>query len=138
MQKLHIIQTETTPEILFSPDENIFLIRGNSSPEDVRALYYPVIEWIKNFTEDAMEGAFKTFTKENPVEFHIDLSYFNSSSAKFLFDILSELKRLPVAGYPVNVNWFYEEEDFDMEEAGIDIASLVGMEFTYSAKPRKA
>ena len=47
MEKLYISPTRNTPEIHFSPLENIFLIRGISSPEDVRAMYYPVIEWVK-------------------------------------------------------------------------------------------
>lgn len=138
MHKLQISQTISTPEIFFSPGENIFFIRGNSSPEDVRKLYYPIIEWIKTFTRDVLDGAYKTFNNKTPVEFHIDLSYFNSSSAKFLFDILMELKKLPEAGYPLNVNWFYDEEDSDMKEAGSDISLLVGMEFTYTAKLSKA
>jgi hypothetical protein len=137
MHKLQISSTLTTPEIYFSPGENNFFIRGNSSPEDVRALYYPIIDWMKTFTGEVMDGAYKNFNKENAIEFYIDLSYFNSSSAKFLFDILSELKRLPDAGFPVNVKWFYDEEDSDMKEAGADIALLVGMEFSYSVKPRK-
>lgn len=138
MHKLQISQTISTPEIFFSPGENIFFIRGNSSPEDVRKLYYPIIEWIKAFTRDVLDGAYKNFNNKTPVEFHIDLSYFNSSSAKFLFDILMELKKLPEAGFPLNVNWFYDEEDSDMKEAGSDISLLVGMEFTYTAKLSKA
>jgi hypothetical protein len=137
MQKLFIEQTKSTPEINFSPDENIFSIRGLSSPEDVRALYYPVIEWIKIFVDDVIEGVVKFFNKETPVKFMIDLSYFNSSSAKFLFDILTELKRLRLANVPIIVNWMYEQEDTDMRDAGSDIAQLVGMEFTLIPKPKK-
>ena len=29
-----------------------------------------------------------------------------------------ELKRLPRSGIPVTVEWFYDEEDIDMKEAG--------------------
>ena len=136
MQKIHIRETATTPEILFSPEENRFYIRGTSSPEDVRALYYPVIEWIKTFVDDALEGAYKIFTRENPIYFKIDLSYFNSSSAKFIYDILTDLKRLVPANIPVKVMWFYDEEDSDMKDAGTDIALLVDMEFSYFAKPK--
>jgi len=136
MQKIHIRETATTPEILFSPEENRFYIRGTSSPEDVRALYYPVIEWIKTFVDDALEGAYKIFTRENPIYFKIDLSYFNSSSAKFIYDILTDLKRLAPANIPVKVMWFYDEEDSDMKDAGTDIALLVDMEFSYFAKPK--
>jgi len=94
MQKLYIEPTSLTPEIKFSPDENIFVISGISSPEDVRALYYPVIDWIRTFVDDIMGGTVKVYHKDSPLKMHVDLSYFNSSSAKFLFDIFSELKRL--------------------------------------------
>lgn len=136
MQKFYIEKTRTTPEIKFSPDENIFSISGISSPEDVRAIYYPVIEWTKIFVDDIIEGAVKVYSSENPVRLHIDLSYFNSSSAKFLFDIITELKRLSAANVPLVVEWFHDEEDTDLKEAGADISQLVGMEFIYVPKPK--
>jgi len=137
MQKLIIKKTLTSPEIYFSPEENKFFIRGNSSPEDVRALYYPVIEWIRIFIDDALEGEYKKFNNENPVKLQIDLSYFNSSSAKFLFDILSEFKRLHLSGVPVSIEWHYEDADPDMRDAGNDISQLVGLEFLYIIKPKE-
>jgi hypothetical protein len=134
MKQLFVKQTATTPEINFSPDENIFIIRGNSSPEDVRAMYYPVIEWIKIFVDDVIEGEYNNFSSENPVKLQVDLDYFNSSSAKFLYDIFSELKRLIDNKKTVVVEWFYDEIDSDHKEAGMDIALLVEMEFIYIPK----
>lgn len=136
MQKLHIEPTGLTPEIKFAPDENIFSISGLSSPEDVRALYYPVIEWLKIFVDDIIAGTIRVFHKSSPVKMQVDLTYFNSSSAKFLFDIFTELKRLKSSEVPVIVEWLYEAEDIDMKEAGSDIAELVEMEFTYVVKPK--
>jgi hypothetical protein len=136
MQEIHIKPTNATPEILFSPDENIFIIKGTSSPEDVRALYYPVIEWIKIFTDDVLDGEYKIYTQENPLKFQVDLSYFNSSSAKFLFDIFFELKKLIASKVPVIIEWFYDKEDIDQKEAGTDIASLSEMEFVFIPKLR--
>lgn len=134
MHKLHIVPTPTTPEILFSPEEDLFFIRGTSSPEDVRAMYYPVIEWINGFINSILEGKNKLYTPEKPLKFQADLAYFNSSSAKFFYDILSELKKLISFGIPVVVEWHYDKEDIDLREAGIDIAELVEMEFTYIPK----
>jgi hypothetical protein len=134
MQKLYISPTPTTPEIHFSPSENIFLIRGISSPEDVRALYYPVIEWIKVFANEIITGKHKKYSTGNPLVFQADLTYFNSSSAKFFYDIFLELKRLPDNGIPVNIEWYFDEEDIDLKEAGYDIALLAEMEFTYIEK----
>jgi len=134
MQKFYICSTNNTPEIHFSPVEDIFIIRGTSSPEDVRTMYYPVIEWINKFINEVIKGKTNKYTSEKPLKFKIDLIYFNSSSAKFLFDIFSELKRLSLSGIPVVIEWFHDVEDYDLKEAGLDIASLVGMEFTYVPK----
>jgi hypothetical protein len=134
MQKFYISPTQTSPEINFSPEENLFLIRGNSSPEDVRAMYYPVIEWVTLFVNDIIGGNNKKYSSAFPFKLQVDLDYFNSSSAKFLFDIFSELKKVSSVGIPVIIEWFHEEEDIDLKEAGADIALLAGMEFTYILK----
>ena len=134
MQKLYIKPTDTTPEIHFSPQESIFLIRGISSPEDVRAMYYPVIEWVKMYINEILETGNKSYTIDSPLRFKTDLIYFNSSSAKFLYDIYLELKRLIPSGIPFVVEWLYDEEDIDLKEAGSDIALLVDLEFSYISK----
>ena len=137
MKKLHINPGKNTPEINFSPDENIFIIRGTSSPEDVRALYYPVIEWFNSFINEIMEEGNSIFTSENPLKFQIDLKYFNSSSAKFLYDIFSELRRLRNGGIPFIIEWFFEEDDVDLQEAGSDIASIAELEFIFIEKKKR-
>jgi hypothetical protein len=134
MQKLYIKSTTSTPEIHFSPDDNIFLIRGISSPEDVRTTYLPVIEWVNNFIAEVIEQEPNKYTVEDPLRFQTELTYFNSSSAKFLFDIYCELKRLSQSGIPVVIEWIHKTEDIDMKEAGVDISLLAGMEFSYIKK----
>lgn len=135
MQKFYLPPTQTSPEIHFSPDENIFLIRGISTPEDVREIYYPVIEWIRTFTADLPEAKTKQYSFDKPLTLQIDLAYFNSSSAKFLYDIFIALKKLKSSEIHVRVDWMYEEGDIDLMEAGADFASLVEMEFAYIQKP---
>ncbi len=131
MNKLHINPGNVSPEILFSPGENIFFIKGISAPEDVRSLYYPVVEWLKAFAGEVADGSCTLFGKKNPVIFRIELEYFNSSSAKFLYDIFFTLKKLTSSGVPVIVEWCYDEEDVDMIEAGEDIAQLAEMDFKF-------
>lgn len=134
MEKLYIPSTSTTPEVNFSPRDNIFFIRGISSPEDVRAMYYPVIEWIKEYINELLGAKESTYTQEAPLRFITELAYFNSSSAKFLYDIFMEIKRLASVGIPYIVEWVYEEEDIDLKEAGNDIALLADMDFLYISK----
>ncbi len=135
MQDLIIEKGDRTPEIKFSSNENVFYIRGTSSPEDVRKLYYPVLEWINKFKTEILKSEYKTFNAENPIRLQFDLRYFNSSSAKFFFDMLIEFKNLEPAGVPIIVEWYYEEEDPEMKEAGNDFSQLVEMEFTFIPKP---
>jgi len=134
MENLLIAPTMTTPEIRFSIKENIFRVSGTSRPEDVRALYYPVIEWIKQFADNLIDGRIEKYTPENPFRLQVDLKYFNSSSAKFLYDILIEVKRIHSASIPAIIEWHYENDDPDLREAGNDLSTLVEMEFTYIPK----
>jgi len=130
MKRLYIEPTPISPEINLSPEERLFTIRGNSSPEDVRALYYPVIEWIELFVSDTLEGDYK-FTPADPLRIIVDLHYFNSSSAKFLYDIFILLRKLKEQNVPLDIEWQYDPDDYDQKEAGEDLASLAGLEFTY-------
>jgi len=125
--------TDLSPEIILAPEENKFIIAGKSAPEDVRSIYYPVIEWMEDFMVWVREK--KPYTDARPLILQIDLEYFNSSSAKFLFDILTGLQTLGNEGVPVEVQWLYDEEDIDLREAGEDLALLCEMQFKYCPKP---
>ena len=57
--------------------------------------------------------------------------YFNTSSSKCLFDIFRKLNIVKESGFDLSINWYYEEDDEDMLEAGEDYADLLGIEFNY-------
>jgi hypothetical protein len=126
--------TDISPEICLSPAENKFVISGNSAPEDVRELYYPVLDWMKEFVSLVRKN--NTYTDKKPLIFKLDLEYFNSSSAKFLFDIFTLLKDLNNQGVPVVIEWYYDAEDTDLREAGEDLALLCEIEFKYCPKSK--
>jgi hypothetical protein len=134
MQKLQISKSLSSPEIILSPDERIFIISGISSPEDVREFYYPVLGWMKSFSDDLLKDPKPVYNSESPLKLQINLSYFNSSSAKFLYDIIMELKKLRENGIPVIVEWQYDADDNDMKEAGLDFSYMADMEFSYLPK----
>ena len=126
--------TDLTPEITLAPDENRFTIAGKSAPEDVRGLYYPVIEWMGDFANEVRKG--HKYTDKSPLRLKLDLEYFNSSSAKFLFDIFTQFRELNNEGVPVDVEWHYDEEDTDLREAGEDLSLLCELPFRYCPKTR--
>jgi len=126
--------TDLTPEITLAPEENRFIIAGKSAPEDVRGLYYPVIEWMGDFANEVRKG--HKYTDKSPLRLMLDLEYFNSSSAKFLFDIFAQFRDLNNEGVPVDVEWHYDEEDTDLREAGEDLSLLCELPFRYCPKTR--
>ena len=108
------------------------LIRGTSAPEDVRALYYPVINWFTTMADTIIENP--GTTGEAGVRLTVDLKYFNSSSGKFLHDIFAELARLKRGNGSIEIRWLFEHEDLDLEEAGHDLAEMCGLEFIFLPK----
>ncbi len=118
----------------YPPAENRFVISGNSAPEDVRELYYPVLAWMKEFAAEVKKT--HPYTDKKPLIFKLDLEYFNSSSAKFLYDIFTQLKEMNNEGVPVVIEWHYDAEDSDLLEAGEDLALLCEIEFKYCPKSK--
>ncbi len=126
--------TDLTPEIILAPEENKFIISGKSAPEDVRGLYYPVLEWMEEFVAGVRKN--NQYSEKNQLRLRLDLEYFNSSSAKFLFDIFVHLRDLNSDGIPVDIEWYYDEEDTDLREAGEDLSLLCELPFKYFPKTR--
>ena len=62
------------------------------------------------------------------IDVRIALDYFNSSSAKYILDILKRLDDLHATGASkVHLEWTYDEGDLDMQEAGNDYKALLEM-----------
>ncbi|MCD4768633.1 MAG: DUF1987 domain-containing protein [Bacteroidales bacterium] len=134
MEKLFITGGDSRPEILFSPEDNIFRIKGISRPEDARSVFYSAITWLNDFYKDLLISEEINYSLEDPFIIQLNLSYFNSSSAKFLFDIIMVLKKMRASGIVVSVVWFYEKNDTDMRDAGKHLSELSEIDFVYLPK----
>ncbi len=44
-------------------------------------------------------------------------------------DLFKKFAELYKSGHKVQINWFYEEEDEDMQEAGEDYCDILGVPF---------
>ena len=60
---------------------------------------------------------------------NIQLEYFNTSSSKCILDVFKKLEAIYKSGNEVLINWFYEEDDEDMLEAGEDYQSIIKIPF---------
>jgi hypothetical protein len=85
-------------------------IRGECYPENISEWSDPVLQELEN----CLSGDEQEFKVE------IELYYFNSSSAKFLFDFFEFLEESASGGKAISVDWRYRAEDDTMQEAGED------------------
>jgi len=111
MQNLHIDATSTSPEVAFNFSENLLLLRGESYPENASAFFCPIIEALRGYLEQ---------TTDQVIEVIIELTYFNSSSTKVLFNIF-DLLNTAAENNTVNLHWRYDEDDDTILEFGDDL-----------------
>jgi uncharacterized protein YkuJ len=119
MEPLDIKATNDTPRVLFDPDNNLFEISGRSLPEDVVTFYQPVLDWLDEYTRTPLK---KT-------DFVFKYIYFNTATSKLVQDILIRLEHLQEKGSEVKVSWYYEQDDEDMLDLGIEFKENVNIAF---------
>ncbi len=111
--------TPKTPYVRLDGENGLVEIKGRSIPENSVEFYKPIIDWLEKFGE---EPAVETGV-------NIQLEYFNTSSSKCILDIFKRLELIHKKGHKVEINWYYEEDDEDMFEAGEDYQSIINIPF---------
>ena len=119
MEPIIIEGTPKTPSVKFADAEGIFEINGRSIPENSVEFYKPLVDWLDIYKESPLV---KTTV-------NIRLEYFNTSSSKCILDVFKKLEAIHKAKHEVEVNWYYEEDDEDMLEAGEDYESIIRVPF---------
>jgi hypothetical protein len=94
-------------------------LKGRSIPENSIEFYKPVVDALEDYSKDPNES-----TKVN-----IQLEYFNTSSSKCILDLFKKLESIHSSGKEVIINWYYEEDDEDMLEAGEDYEAIIKVPF---------
>ena len=117
MDDLIIKATPETPAVTLVPSKGIFEISGFSLPENVISFYKPIVDWLEEY--------FKSPNNETVVTFKI--KYFNTASSKMLTRIFLRLEEMNTSGKPVKVNWYYNEEDEEMMEAGEEFKEIINL-----------
>lgn len=119
MEPIIIDGTPKTPAVKFDAAQGIFEIKGRSIPENSVEFYKPLVDWLDLYKETPLP---KTVVK-------VRLEYFNTSSSKCILDVFKKLETIHKAKNEVEVNWYYEEDDEDMLEAGEDYESIIRVPF---------
>ena len=119
MDNLNIEGSPKTPSVKFDSNEGTLELKGRSIPENSVEFYQPLYEWLDNYSSN----------KKAKTIIDIKLEYFNTSSSKCILDIFKKLEAINGNGSDVQVNWYFEEDDEDMEEAGQDYQAIIGLPF---------
>ncbi len=101
MEPLHIASTTTTPEVALGTPEGSIEIKGISDEQDALGFYFPIIQWL-----DAYQRQPAPETVLN-----IRLKYFNTASAKALYEIVKRVEHVKIQGHEAVINWYYEAND---------------------------
>jgi hypothetical protein len=117
LKDLIIEASKTTPAVKFNADSGILEISGESYPENASKFYEPILDWLTKFIGE----------KEGEIIFNFRMIYFNTSSSKAIFDIIELLENSFNDGKDVKLNWYFEEDDEDIEESGEEFTEDLNM-----------
>ncbi len=128
MQRIHLARTEKTPEVLFDMETGRLQLEGCSIHENAEGFFRPLLEQVEEYIRKPAPQTSITLT----------LTYFNSSSSKYILDLLKLMDEVHLSGRgKVLLEWHYDQEDLDMEEAGRDYMSLLEMPVKLVCNPTR-
>ncbi len=119
METISIEGTPKTPTINFDTTKGFLEIKGRSIPENSIEFYKPLVDWLEKYAAKP----------QSATNVNIQLEYFNTSSSKCILDVFKKLEAINKGGSAVVINWYYEEDDEDMLEAGEDYQAIINVPF---------
>ena len=109
MENLHIDGEKNVyfkPTVDFNAETGICEITGESYLEETIEFYNPIIKWLEEYTR----------TTQQLILFNFKLNYFNTSSSRSIVDILLVLKEYEENNGTIEVNWYYNPHEVDIED----------------------
>lgn len=119
MEALRIDGTKQTPLISFDGDTGVLEISGRSIPENSFDFYNPILIWLDEYGSSPQA---KTVLQ-------IKLEYFNTSSSKYILEVLKKIKNMHEKGASVLVEWYHDPDDEEMMETGEDYKDVTDLPF---------
>lgn len=111
--------TPNTPTVRLISTEGIIELIGRSIPENPYNFYSPVKKWLDEYS----------LSPNKLTIVNVKLEYFNTSSSKLLLTFFKTLEDMNNNGSKIEINWYFEENDEDMQEAGEDYNAIIKIPF---------
>ena len=112
-------KTYFTPDVNFSATTGICEIAGESYQEETFEFFNRLIAWIDEFVMKVRK----------PIIMNFKLTYFNTSSARAIQEMIILLKRYKEQGGEVTINWYYQDEEDSTYEEAEDMQAQTKLEF---------
>ncbi len=112
LKPLHIIATQSNPEVLLDKENNLFLIKGDILPEDSFEFFNPIFKWLSQYKNDP--------NPETIIEF--DISIINTSSTRRLVTFFQILEKFANETSKVTIKWIYLSDDEIMQYAAYEFS----------------
>ena len=124
-ERLVQVGSSENPEVILDPEQEKYIVSGNSLPEDIKTVYMPIVDWFKENCSSI----------EHNIHLTVDLNYINSTSSKALMDVFITLEQETLnTAYPAEVHWIYDEDDSDNQQLGISYKEMLKIYFLLEPK----
>ncbi|WP_420581433.1 DUF1987 domain-containing protein [Reichenbachiella sp.] len=110
--------TANTPFVALEMANRTLLIKGSSHPENPSEFYNKVDKLLAFYIAEGRKS----------LTVNLSLDYFNTSSARYLYMLMTQLKQYQEDGVEVAVNWYYKIDDEDMLLSGKNFSSYTQLE----------
>ncbi|MEE4176785.1 MAG: DUF1987 domain-containing protein [Bacteroides sp.] len=120
LRDLMIAATPASFGVEFRINEGLLRFSGNSYPENAVDFFQPLLNWVRDYVRNTRQ--------QTLVEFRIN--YFNTSSSKYLFQIMEIMNAFRQKGNPVEVVWISNAENDEMLETWREIMIELELEYT--------
>ncbi|MBL4655599.1 MAG: DUF1987 domain-containing protein [Bacteroidia bacterium] len=113
-QRFELEATPESPSILLDKDQNKFVIKGRSLPEDPQTFYGKIHNWFNDYSD----------SPNSLTEIRIILDYINTSSGKELLELMINLEKITKQDKEVIAKFYCRENDEIMRMWIEEIADL--------------
>jgi hypothetical protein len=101
MDPLYIEESNKTPKVSLDAQKGFIEIKGVADEEDALGFFFPVIQWLDAYIKRPAEHT----------DMELEFKYYNTASAKALYEILKRVAEIHKSGNTVIVKWYYPEGD---------------------------
>lgn len=101
MEPLYIEGSTKSPQVSLDAQKGIITIKGVADEQDALGFFFPIIQWLDAYTKHPAAHT----------EIELEFKYYNTASAKALYEVLKRISDIHKSGNTVNVKWYYPKGD---------------------------